>query len=72
MTRHGIWVCISSVAEAVYEVVWMAGGEVGWRAKTDSWIFLSYRHNRGIRNAEISTMHMLDAKWLKNTRETGL
>ena len=50
----------------------MAGGEVGWRAKTDSWIFLSYRHNIGIRNAEISTMHMLDAKWLKNTRDTGL
>lgn len=49
----------------------MARGAVGWCVKTDSWISLSYRHNRGIRNVKLNTVH-IDARWLENARDTAL
>ena len=50
----------------------VVGGAVGWCAETDSWILLSCKHNRGIRNMKlIDTVHT-DARWLENARDTGL
>jgi hypothetical protein len=50
----------------------MVGRAVGRWAKTDSYILLSYRRGRGIRNTEFNTVHMLDARWVENARGTKL